>query len=137
MILAVTSAWVEYDRATGSAADLRIAELIERDGPLAVTEPVLMEVLAGARDTRREENLRALLLRFELLSFEAVTDFDGAVRIYRRCRAAGVTPRGLLDCMIAAVAWRKGAALLAHDADMDRLASVIEIEMDAASLRRT
>jgi predicted nucleic acid-binding protein len=137
VILAVTSAWVEYDRATGSAADLRIAELIERDGPLAVTEPVLMEVLAGARDTRREENLRALLLRFELLSFEAVTDFDGAVRIYRRCRAAGVTPRGLLDCMIAAVAWRKGAALLAHDADMDRLASVIEIEMDAASLRRT
>lgn len=56
--------------------------------------------------------------------------------IYRRCRAAGVTPRGLLDCLIAGVAWRNGAALLAHDADMDRLASVIEIEMDAASLRR-
>lgn len=49
MILADTSAWVEYDRATDSTADLRLAELIATDGPLMVTEPVLMEVLAGAR----------------------------------------------------------------------------------------
>ena len=32
MILADTSAWVEYDRATGSAADQRIVELISTDG---------------------------------------------------------------------------------------------------------
>lgn len=94
-----------------------------------------MEVLAGARDARREVDLRRLLGRFELLSFDAVTDFDGAVAIYRRCRAAGVTPRGMLDCMIAAVAWRAGATLLAHDADMDRVAGVVEIELDEASLR--
>jgi predicted nucleic acid-binding protein len=50
VILADTSAWVEYDRATGSAVDQRVAELIATDGPLMVTEPVLMEVLAGARD---------------------------------------------------------------------------------------
>jgi len=48
VILADTSAWVEFDRATGSAVDRRMAELIASDGPLAVTEPVLMEVLAGA-----------------------------------------------------------------------------------------
>jgi hypothetical protein len=70
-----------------------------------------------------------------MLSFDTVTDFDGALRIYRRCRAAGVTPRGMLDCMIAAVAWRAGAALLAHDADMDRVARIVDIELDAASLR--
>jgi len=40
MILADTSAWVEYDRATGSAVDVRIVELIANDGPLAFTEPV-------------------------------------------------------------------------------------------------
>jgi predicted nucleic acid-binding protein len=135
VILADTSAWVEYDRATGSAVDRRVAELIDSDGPLAVTEPVLMEVLAGARDEQRETDLRRLLRRFELLGFDAVSDFDGAVTIYRRCRAAGVTPRGMLDCMIAAVAWRTGARLLSHDADMDRVAGVVEIELDEASLR--
>ncbi len=135
MILADTSAWVEYDRCTGSAVDRRLAELIETDGPVAVTDPVVMEVLAGARDDGREIELRRLLLRFQLLSFDTVSDFDGAVRIYRRCRAAGVTPRGMLDCMIAAVAWRRGAALLAHDADLDRVASVVGLKLDDASLR--
>jgi predicted nucleic acid-binding protein len=135
VILADTSAWVEYDRATKSSVDRRLTALIENDGPVAVTQPVLMEVLAGARDDRREADLRRLLERFELLSFDAVSDFDGAVRIYRRCRAAGVTPRGMVDCMIASVAWRREATLLAHDADMDRVARVIGIELDEASLR--
>ncbi len=135
MILADTSAWVEYDRATGSPVHHRLAELIESQGSIAVTEPVIMEVLAGAHDDRRETDLRRLLESVELLSFEAVGDFDGALRIYRRCRAVGVTPRGMLDCMIAAVAWRRGATLLSHDADMDRVARVIEIELDDTSLR--
>src|SRR5262249_61564782 len=82
-----------------------------------------MEVLAGARSDQREADLKRLLLRFNLLRFDVVADFDGAVRIYRRCRRAGVTPRGLVDCMIAAVAWRRRAALLAHDADMLRVAA--------------
>lgn len=84
---------------------------------------------------QRQDDLRRLLLRFELLRFDAVSDFDGAVAIYGRCRAAGVTPRGMLDCTIAAVAWRTGATLLAHDVDMDRVAGVVEIELDGASLR--
>ena len=92
MILADTSAWVEYDRGTESEVDRRLTELVESDGPVAVTEPVVMEVLTGARDDRRETDLRRLLLRFELLGFEAVSDFEAAARIYRRCRAAGVTP---------------------------------------------
>ena len=135
MILADTSAWVEYDRSTGSPADERLTELIATDGPVAVTEPIVMEVLAGARSDKREDDLRRLLLRFGLLHFDAAADFDGAVRIYRRCRKAGVTPRGLIDCMITAVAWRCGAIVLAHDADLDRVARVIGIELHSASLR--
>ena len=135
MILADTSAWVEYDRATGSTADRRVAELITTDGPLMFTEPVLMEVLASARSDAREEDLRRMLLRFGLAHFDAVTDFDAATRIYRRCRQAGVTPRGMVDCMIAAVAYRRALALLAWDVDMFRVAKVIGIELDEASLR--
>ena len=135
MILADTSAWVEYDRASGSAVDLRITELIETDGTLAVTQPVVMEVLAGARSDQREADLRRLLRRFELLPFDAVTDFDAAATIYRRCRRVGVTPRGMVDCLIAAVAWRHRAALLAYDVDLDRVARVVGIDLDDASLR--
>ena len=135
MILADSSAWIEYDRATGSSVDARMTELITGDGPLAVTEPVVMEVLAGARDQVREDQLRRLLLRPALLSFDTATDFAGATHIYRRCRMAGVTPRGMVDCMIAAVAWRCGAALLTRDVDLERVAKVIGIELDDASTR--
>lgn len=132
MILADTSAWIEYDRATGSAVDERLSALIASDGPLAITEPVVMEVVAGARSNERESDLRRLLLRFHLLRFDAATDFDGAMRIYRRCRSAGVIPRGMIDCMIAAVAWRRGATLLANDTDLDRVARVVGIDLDDA-----
>ena len=91
MILADTSAWVEYDRATGSAVDRRLTELIATDGPIAVTEPVIMEVLAGARSDARAADLRRLLLRFHLYQFDPAADFDGAARVYRRCRQAGIT----------------------------------------------
>lgn len=134
MILADTSAWVEYDRSTGSPVDRRLTRLIAEDGPLAVTEPVVMEILAGARTDQREADLRRLLLRFDLLRFDSAADFHGAARIYRRCRGVGVTPRGLVDCMIAAVALRHGAALLAHDVDLDRVAKVVGLQMDDASL---
>ena len=135
MILADTSAWVEYDRATGSKVDTRLRELIGSDGPLAITEPIVMEILAGASNRKREGDLRRLLQRFQLIRFDAASDFDGAAGIYRRCRAAGVTPRGMIDCMIAAVAWRSGSWLLAHDADLDRVARVVGIKMDPASSR--
>jgi len=134
LILADTSAWVEYDRATWSAVDRRLTALIASGGRLAVTEPVVMEVLAGARSDRRDD-LRRLLLRFDLLHFEAVADFDAATRIYRRCRRAGITRRGMVDCMIASVAWRRGAALLAYDAELGRVAQVVGIDLDDASLR--
>ena len=134
MILADTSAWVEYDRATGSPVDQRVLRLVDTDGPLAVTEPVVMEVVAGARTDDREEDLRRLLLRFHHLVFDSAVDFDAAVRIYRTCRQVGVTPRGLIDCMIASIAHRHGATLLAHDADLSRVAAVVGIDMDPASV---
>jgi hypothetical protein len=135
MILADTSAWVEYDRATGDAVDQRMTQLIMDEGPLAVTEPVIMEVAAGARTEEREVDLRRLLLRFELLRFDATVDFDAAARIYRQCRRVGVTPRGLIDCMIASVARRHEATLLAADRDLGRVAAIVGLELDEASAR--
>jgi predicted nucleic acid-binding protein len=41
----------------------------------------------------------------------------------------------MADCLIAAVALRRGAMLLSQDADMDRLARVVGIDLHGASLR--
>ncbi|MEO8697969.1 MAG: PIN domain nuclease [Acidimicrobiales bacterium] len=135
MILLDTTAWVEYDRATGSPIDQRVTELISSESQIAVTEPVIMEVVAGARNRQREVELRRLMQRCALLRFDATVDFDAAARVYLACRANGVTPRGMIDCMIASVAHRYRASLLAFDVDLARVADVMGIELDQASPR--
>jgi predicted nucleic acid-binding protein len=133
MILVDSSAWIEFDRETQRAVDRRLAELITTTDEVATTDPVIMEVAAGAKDASRETELRRLLSRFVLLPFDTPTDFDAAVRIYRTCRSRGVTPRGLVDCMIASVALRHDATLLCRDGDLVQVAAVMGIKLDPAS----
>ena len=135
-VLADTSAWVEFQLATDSPPDLRLVELLSGSpGVVAWTEPVLMELTAGARTDRAAMELRDMLSTATLIPLLPDADFESASRIYRRCRAVGVTPRGLIDCLIAAVAQRTEASVLSHDHDLARIAEVIGIPLDEASLR--
>ncbi len=130
MILVDTSAWVEFDRASGSGVDNRLTALIRLHGDeVAVSEPVLMEVLAGARDDVRHNDLRRLLTSFQWLPADPVADFEGAAKVYRSCRAAGITPRGPLDCMIVSIALRTGSQLLCADRDFEQIATVLPLEL--------
>jgi predicted nucleic acid-binding protein len=122
VILADTSAWVEYLRATGSPAHVRLRELIAGQGELATTEVVVMELLAGAAAQEEVARLRRLLGRFELLPVEGLADYEAAADLYRRCRAGGEIVRKLTDCLIAAVAMRHGATLLHRDVDFEVIA---------------
>ena len=131
MILVDTSAWVEFDRATRSRVDRHLTELIAETDDVAVTEPVIMEILAGARTDQREHDLRRLMQRFTLLRFDPTIDFDGATRIYRTCRRSRVTPRGMVDCMITAVALRHGTNILAADTDLIRVGEIMGISVES------
>jgi predicted nucleic acid-binding protein len=118
----------------GDGAGSDVVDASPLEPALERTEPVIVEVLAGARSESREADLRRMLLGFELLRFDIAADFDAAARIYRRCRRAGVTPRGLVDCLIASVAHRHGASLLAHDRDIAAVARVMDIPLDTATV---
>jgi predicted nucleic acid-binding protein len=115
MILVDGTAWIEYLRATGSPADTRLRELIEADEQLAVTDFVVMKVLAGARDDEHAGELRRMLARCEYLPVHAPGDFEQAAELYRRCRTEGAKVRRLPECVIAVVAMRHGASLLHAD----------------------
>jgi predicted nucleic acid-binding protein len=115
VILADTSAWVEYLRATGSPANRRLRQLIAERGDLVTTDVVVMEVLAGAGTEERAGQLRRLLNRFELVPVAGLADFESAAGIYRRCQRGGETVRALNDCLIAAVALRSEAEVLHRD----------------------
>ena len=122
MILVDTSAWIEYLRGTGSRVHRKVRELLETEQPLASTEVVVMEVLAGARDDLHLERLRRLLFRCEFLPLAGLSDYEDAAALYRQCRRAGKTLRSLTDCLIAVVAMRANAELIHADRDFDTIA---------------
>lgn len=118
-VLVDSSAWIEFLRDTGSATCLEVDRLLSRQ--VAVTDPIVMEVLAGARDDQHLQSLRGLLGRAVLVATIS-SDYVAAASIHRSCRAQGETVRRLIDCLIAAVAIRTGLPLLHQDADFDTIA---------------
>ena len=133
MILVDSSVWIDFDRGSDSAPTQRLVELVRNEDDIAVTEPVLMEVLAGARDNHSWTELRRLLTSFGWIPADARADFEAAAHLYRMCRSSGVTPRGLNDCIIASIALRSGVALLTADRDFAAISRIIPLEIDPAS----
>jgi predicted nucleic acid-binding protein len=122
VILADTSAWVEWLRRTHSATDERMDALIADTDELALTDAVMMELLAGGGDRAQLRRLRRFLARFRFLPTHGPSDWEDAASLFRACRRAGHTPRSQLDCLIAAVAIRNEAPLLHADSDFDSIA---------------
>jgi predicted nucleic acid-binding protein len=122
VILVDSSAWIEFQRATGSLADRRVTQALEEDEELLTTGVILMEILAGARDERQVADLRRLLGRCRFIPLEEPFDHETAAALYRVCRRGGNTIRRLPDCLIAAVAIRVEAGLLHQDSDFDAIA---------------
>jgi predicted nucleic acid-binding protein len=119
-----SSAWIEYLRRTGSRADAEVTSLAERDFPVAgVTEPVIMELLAGARHSADFGKLTRLTSAMPLLKVDPECDFPEAGALYKILRNAGVTIRSMNDCLIAAIAWRRDATIVHADADFDEIAA--------------
>lgn len=127
MLVADTSAWIEYLRGTGSAVHLALRANVAA-GEVTLPEPVKAELLVGARSNLELAELRRLLDGLDTELLHPRDDFDAAVDIHLRCRAVGVTPRGLVDCLIAAVVQRCGLPLLHADNDLAAIAAVVGIE---------
>ncbi|HEX5495624.1 MAG TPA: PIN domain nuclease [Mycobacteriales bacterium] len=137
MYLIDTSAWIEYLRKTGSPAGTLVRDLLQRSELVATTEPVVMELLAGAAQLDALGRLERTLDSLPLLSVDTVVDYRDAARIYRAARERGRTVRKLPDCLIAAVALRTDAVLVHDDADVDLIAECVGLKTLRAPGRRS
>jgi predicted nucleic acid-binding protein len=121
-----SSAWIEYLRDTNSLACNEVDRMWHDDpGAVATTEPVVMELLAGANSDRLFERVEKLMNGLQLLSVDASVDYRAAAIVYRAVRRGGHTVRKTMDCLIAAVAVRTGATLVHRDRDFDLLAAAL------------
>ena len=129
-VLPDTSAWIELRRATGSPHHLTLRELLEADASVVVTEPIVMELLAGARSRRDLIETRGLLLNLRMLRVGGLDTYERAADIARVCRLRGETIRRGLDCLVAAVAIREGVSVLHADRDFDTIARHTELRVE-------
>jgi predicted nucleic acid-binding protein len=124
-----TSAWIEFFRATGSAAAVEVRRLLaEEADQVAVCEPVAMEILSGVTDDDTYAKLERLVNGLPSLSIDSSIDFRTAAQIYRRVRRAGRTIRSINDCVIAAIAIRHDARIIHQDRDFDAIAGMTNLE---------
>jgi predicted nucleic acid-binding protein len=133
MLIADTSAWVEWLREQGSSADEAMNQALARNEVL-LPEIVRAELLTGARSRMETAVLRRLVEAMDLVLIAPRDDFESATDLYLRGRAAGVTIRGLMDCMVVATAARLEVPVLHHDRDIARLAPLAGVAIATGSL---
>ena len=126
MILVDTSVWVGYLRGDERPAVARLEVLLERGVPVAVTSIVAQELLQGVAMPEAFERLERYLASQRRV--ELSDPWLGAVeaaRIYGACRAAGVTIRSSVDCLIARIVIEHDLALLHDGGDFEDIARVV------------
>ena len=133
MILVDSSAWISYLRDDGSPVVDVLGELLSRGTEVSITEPVMMELLAGAHRPQEAARVEALVNGLPLTPIESATDFVNAARLYRASAANGHPTRSMTDCVIAAVAIRRDVTLLQQDRDFAHLAAISPLRLHPVS----
>jgi len=129
VILADSSAWIEYLRATDSSIDRYLRASLRGRRSLATTGVVMLEVLAGARDEAHARKLARLLGRCAFLPAQEPSDHETAAALYRACRREGVTIRRPPDLLIATIAIRTETPLLHNDSDFTAIARHASLQL--------
>ena len=114
-----SSAWIEFLRGTDSTICRRVDAAL--DSVIVTTDPIVMELTAGALHESELDNVGALLGRARMIRC-VPDDYLAAAHIYRTARLGGETIRSMFDCLIAAVAIRADVPLLHADHDFDVIA---------------
>jgi predicted nucleic acid-binding protein len=119
VIVVDTSVWIDLLRDGLTPAGQTLFR--EQAESLAVTGPIVMEVLAGSRRPDQHQQMLDAVVQRDI---DPVLDFAHAAAIFRAVRSTGHTPRSLNDCLIASVALRFDDAVAHRDVDFERIAQV-------------
>ena len=125
MLLVDTSVWIDFLAGRTTRAVEHFRERLEAREAFALTELIYLEVLQGVRDPDAARKVSAYLRgQLFLAPRRGLQTYDAAADLYRRCRAAGVTVRSTIDCLVAQTAVDYGMVLLHSDRDYERIARV-------------
>ncbi|MDD5481098.1 PIN domain-containing protein [Rhodoferax sp.] len=124
-MIADTSAWIEFLRASDSPADRRLRRAFREDEKVWMPDVVYREVLQGASKPSIFHELQELLDTMPaFVSADPWALSRNAALLYARCRWQGFTVRSPNDCLIAVYAIEASEPLLAQDRDFAAIAHI-------------
>ena len=116
MILVDSSVWIDYLRGHTTAQTETLDRLLGRQ-PLAIGDLILTEVLQGCVTDRDFRQAKEALSPFTVVALGGESVAIRSAMNFRRLRAAGVTVRKTIDCLIATWCIENGCPLLHSDRD--------------------
>ena len=125
MLLVDTLVWIDFLAGRKTKTVDYFREQLEARETFALTELIYLEVLQGVRAPDKAKKIAAYLReQLVLAPRPELQTYDAAANLYRRCRAAGITVRSTIGCLIAKMAVEYGATLLHNDRDYEHIARV-------------
>lgn len=127
MILVDTSVWIEFFRSTTTKHARLLAEMIEAEEDLCLTEIILAEILQGIRSDKVFDKVKKLMSGFPIFSLKGTDSYVAAANIFRICRKKGHSIRKTIDCLIAQTAIENNLMLFHKDKDFEQIAKVMKL----------
>lgn len=129
-VLVDTSVWslaLRRPKGTSVPPTARILGELVRDGRVEMMGLIRQELLSGVKDARQFDALCEHLRAFPDVPLDTADHEEGAA-FFNQCRSRGVQG-STIDFLICAVASRRGFAILTTDADFERYARHLPIQL--------
>lgn len=118
MILADTSAWIDYVRGV-DAPHVELLDRALRIDRVAIGDLIIAEFLQGFREGSDLAAARRIVDSLEYFDMVGRDIAERAAASYRLLRTGGVTVRKTIDVIIATFCIQRGMALIHNDRDFD------------------
>lgn len=120
-ILVDTSVWIDFFNNKDSVHSNLLTSFIKNGEKIFICPIIYQEILQGIKDDYKFEEIKNIILNFNILDDNIMLITNEAIDLYRNLRKKGITIRKSVDCLIASYALVNNLHLFFIDKDFENI----------------
>ena len=120
-ILVDTSVWIDFFNNKDSVHSNLLTSFIKNSEKIFICPIIYQEILQGIKDDYKFEEIKNIILNFNILDDNIMLITNEAIDLYRNLRKKGITIRKSVDCLIASYALVNNLHLFFIDKDFENI----------------